>query len=138
MPPPCWHKLTVLDQQEQFPEGLAEIELAVALAGATKATAWFDDLQLTTEPLKPGEKINLAPNGDMEDALDGLPSGWGIHVAEGGEVEGKAVTDEKHGGERSLHLAGKGEWDRGGHAANSLGSPQAVPGHSLCAGQASA
>ena len=104
-----WHKLTVVDQQEQFPDA-TEIELAVALAGATKATAWFDDLQLTTEPLKPAGEVNLVPNGDMEDVLDGRPSAWGIYVAEGGEVEGSIDADVHHGGERSLHLVGKGEW----------------------------
>lgn len=110
---PGWQQISVTDQLEQFPEA-AEIEVALALAGNGKA--WFDDLELTARDEKRPAVVNLVANGDMEDVAADRPAGWVVLAAEGGKASG--ATDEKihHGGKRSLHFSGEGDWIAAGSA----------------------
>jgi hypothetical protein len=104
---PGWQKLAVSDQLEQFPDA-AYIEPALALAGNGKA--WFDDLELTARDEKRPAIVNLVANGDMEELAADRPAGWLIVTAEGGKSSGAADEKIKHGGSRSLHFSGEGDW----------------------------
>jgi hypothetical protein len=104
---PGWQKLTVTDQLEQFPEA-AFVEAAMSFAGDGKA--WFDDLELTAREEKRPAVVNLVANGDMEDLAADRPAGWTIVAADGGKSSGAADQKIKHGGGRSLHFWGEGDW----------------------------
>jgi hypothetical protein len=108
-----WHQLQVVDQLELFPDA-AEIQIAVAVAG--NADAWFDGLSFTAKKEARPAVVNMTANGDMEDIVADRVAGWGAHVAAGGKVTGVADDKVMHGGKRSLHLTGSGEWISGGSA----------------------
>jgi hypothetical protein len=102
-----WQKISVVDQLEQFPDA-AFIETACSLAGNGKA--WFDDFYMTAREEKRLAVVNLVANGNMEELAADRPAGWTILAAEGGKSSGVAEEKIKHGGERSLHFSGEGDW----------------------------
>lgn len=56
------------------------------------------------------DEKNLAPNGNLEEVKDGVPTGWFSVCSEGGTVTHKAVAEGAKEGKHCLHVKSKGEW----------------------------
>ena len=56
------------------------------------------------------DEKNLAPNGNIEEVKDGVPTGWFSVCNEGGSVTHKAVADKPKEGKYCLQVKSKGEW----------------------------
>jgi hypothetical protein len=83
--------------------------LALGLIGSALALAQEAKVAAADEK-------NLAPNGNIEEVKDGMPTGWFSVCNEGGSVTHKAVADKPKEGKYCLQVRSTGEWGVAGSA----------------------
>lgn len=67
-------------------------------------------LFLTCTAALAADEKNLAPNGNLEEVKDGVPTGWFSVCSEGGTVTHKSVAEGAKEGKHCLYVKSKGEW----------------------------